>query len=207
MKKVLWMALAMSVAGAASSMMAITEWMYNGADGEFVEFTNIGNTDINMAGYSFDDNSRVFGSMDLSAFGIVKAGESVIMTEVSEATFRASWGGLAGVKVIGGNVNNLGRSDEINIYDGSTLVDRLTYNDQAGNGPRTAEISGNIALADVANDNATNATLSFLGDSYGSWTGANFGIANPGKYAPVPEPATLIGLGLAAAALAKRRRK
>ena len=28
------------------------------------------------------------------------------------------------------NTNNLGRDDEINIFNGATLVDRLTYGDQ-----------------------------------------------------------------------------
>jgi predicted extracellular nuclease len=189
-------------------MMAITEWMYNGADGEFVEFTNIGNTDIDMTGWSFDDNSRVPGSFSLSAFGIVKAGESVILAEDSEAIFRGKWGGLAGIKVIGGNTHNLGRNDEINIYDANSfLVDRLTYNDQTGNGPRTLEVSGNIALADVMSDTAHNATLSFVGDAYGSWLGKNGNPGNPGLYTPVPEPATMAALGLAVAALARRRKK
>jgi predicted extracellular nuclease len=58
-------------------------------------------------------------------------GESVIFTEATADAFRAAWNLSSGVKVIGGSVNNLGRSDEVNLYDASSaLVDRLTYNDQ-----------------------------------------------------------------------------
>ena len=38
------------VAGA----VVITEWMYQGANGEFVEFTNTGTTPVDLAGWSFD---------------------------------------------------------------------------------------------------------------------------------------------------------
>ena len=47
------------------------------------------------------------------------------------------------VKIADGNTNNLGRADEINIYDASNaLVDRLTYDDQNLGGPRTQGTSG-----------------------------------------------------------------
>lgn len=58
-------------------------------------------------------------------------GESVIFTEATADAFRAAWNLSSGVKVIGGSVNNLGRSDEVNLYDASSArVDRLTYNEQ-----------------------------------------------------------------------------
>src|SRR5690606_38235580 len=94
----------------ASAAMVITEWMYNGM--EFVEFTNTGSSDVDMTGWSFSDSDRGASSptVDLSGFGVVGAGKSVILSEVSEADFRAFWGGLAGVAVIGDNSRNLGRS-------------------------------------------------------------------------------------------------
>src|ERR1043165_5589718 len=118
----------------ANAQMRITEFMYNGNGaggiGEYVEFTNVGNTAIDMSGWSFDDNSRAPGSQSLTAFGIVHAGESVILTELSEGSFRTIWNLCTGVKVIGNNANNLGREDEINLYDASNnLVDRITYGD------------------------------------------------------------------------------
>ena len=51
------------------SQMRITEFMYSGASGEFVEFTNVGHVAINMTGWSFDDATRNPGAHDLSGFG------------------------------------------------------------------------------------------------------------------------------------------
>ena len=120
----------------ADAQIHITEWMYNGATpttniGEFVELTNMGLNSVDMTGWSFDDNSRTPGSQLLGSFGIVAGHESVILTDMTDTQFRSAWGLAASVKVIGNNSNNLGRSDEINIYDAANaLVDRLTYGDQ-----------------------------------------------------------------------------
>ena len=113
---------------AATAQMRITEWQYNGD--EFVELTNVGATPIDMNGWSFDDDSRTPGSVSLSALGIVAAGRSVILCEATAAAFATSWR-LTGVTIVGGSTANLGRNDEINLYDASqTLVDRLTFGDQ-----------------------------------------------------------------------------
>jgi len=209
--KALWIAILGSVvAGSAMAQIRITEWMYNGADGEFIEFTNVGNANVDMSGWSFDDSSRTAGSVNLSAFGIVAPGQSVILSEPTAATFRASWGGLSGVTIIGENSNNLGRNDEINIYDGSNnLIDRLTYNDQDSlvGGPQTSGKSGNIAFVNLGSNTASLAIASTVTDSFGSFTGTGGNIANPGKYTPVPEPATMAVLGLGIAGLARRKRK
>jgi hypothetical protein len=84
--------------------MVITEWEYNGAAagniGEFVEFTNTGNTPVDMSGYSFDDNTRTPGSQNLSAFGMVAPGESVLLTDNTEANFRANWSLAPSIRII-----------------------------------------------------------------------------------------------------------
>lgn len=184
----------------AAGNIQITEWMYNGS--EFIEFTNIGDAAVDFNGWSFDDNSRTAGSVSLTAFGVVAAGESVILSEVSAAAFRTTWGLSSAVKVIGGNTNNLGGSDEINIYDNAnTLIDRLTYTSS----PITAlNISGTpTSLAALASTTVTSGqwVLSSSGDAYGSITSTSGGyIANPGTFAlaSVPEPT---GLALTAAGL------
>ncbi len=169
--------------------MRITEWMYSGGNGEFVEFTNVGNTPIDMTGWSFDDNSRTPGSVDLSAFGTVQPGESVILTEATAADFRASWNLCAAVKVIGGlsGGNNLGRSDEINLYDAEGfLVDRLTYNDEGAapvNGPRTQNASAWATAAALGNNLANLWVLSSVGDAENSYASAHSAIGNPGRSA------------------------
>ncbi len=151
-----------------------------------------------MTGWSFDDNSRTPGSQDLSAFGTVDPGKSVLLTDDTVANFRTNWVLAATVKVIGGNTNNLGRADEINIYNGTTLVDRLTYDDQNNppGGPRTNGVSGNpISLSDLGINNATHWVLSTTTDRYGSYTSTLGEIGNPGVYVDaVPEPATIVVL-------------
>ncbi|HVP11421.1 MAG TPA: lamin tail domain-containing protein, partial [Phycisphaerae bacterium] len=48
---------------AGAGPMQITEWMYQGANGEFVEFTNTGSTPVDMTGWSYDDDSAVPGTI------------------------------------------------------------------------------------------------------------------------------------------------
>lgn len=203
----LWMVLGVVgvMAGPALAGIVISEWMYSGTDGEFIEFTNTGPEAIDMAGWSYDDDSRVAGTVDLSAFGVVSSGQSVLLTEVDAASFTAAWG-LSGVAIIGNNSANLGRNDEINIYDASgTLVDRLSYGDQTYSGTiRTQNASGNIPASDYEYAAPqTSWVLATVGDAYGSWASAGGDIASPGQ---VPEPATLALLAGGLALLARRRR-
>ncbi len=166
----------------AAPMMRITEWMYSGTNGEFIEFTNVGGSSIDMNGWSFDDDSETPGTVDLSGFGTVAAGESVILTEVPAADFRTSWGLPGTVPVIGDNIANLGRNDEINLFDASdSLVDRLAYGDQTFAGTiRTQNVSGNFPLAALGSNNPSLAALSSVGDSYASYASAGGDIGNPG---------------------------
>lgn len=190
----------------AAGVMRVTEWMYG--SGEFVEFTNVGDAAIDLTGWSFDDNSRTPGIISLSAFGVVAAGESVILAQNTASVFRSLWGLDASVKVIGGNVAAaLDRADEINLFDASnTLIDRLTFNDALIGGPRTSTLSANIALANLGLNRADLAIASFVGDDYGSYLSGLSTPGNPGLYSVIPEPgtATLVGLGLLG--LGSRRR-
>ncbi|RTL52747.1 MAG: PEP-CTERM sorting domain-containing protein [Rhodocyclaceae bacterium] len=212
----------LGTAHAATANVRITEWMYNGngtgSIGEFIELTNLGTTTVDFTGWSFDDNSRTAGSENLSGFGTVAAGESVIFTDQTAAAFRANWNLSASVKVLGGNLNNLGRSDEVNVYDGTgTLVDRLTYNDQGTGsvaGPRTTGVSGIPgSLAAVGANNASLWTLSAVGDGKGSYLSSLNEIGSPGytpfaSVAAVPEPEsyTMLMAGLGLIGVIARRR-
>jgi len=184
-----------AMANSASAGMLITEWMYLGNDGEYIEFTNTGPAPINMDGWSFDDASRTAGTVSLSAYGVVAVGESVILTEVaSAADFRTSWSLPASVKVIGGNAANLGRSDEINLYDNAmALIDRLTFGDQDISGTiRTQNRSGNPSSpAALGVNNVALWQLAVNGDAFGSHLGALGDLGSPGTYV-VPEPSSVV---------------
>ncbi len=162
----------------------ITEWMYDGAGGEWVELTNVGGAPVDMAGWAYDDDSASpAAGFDLSGFGVVEAGESVVFTESDATSFRTTWDLCAGVAVLGGYTNNLGRGDQINIFDGAdVLVDRLTYADNgAAGGPRTSGRSAWVSAEGLGADDATLWTLSTAGDAEGSVTSTGGAVGSPGR--------------------------
>ncbi len=171
------------VAGAAHAQMRITEYMYSGTGGEFIEFTNVGETAVDMTGWSYDDNSAVPGTVDLSAFGVVAPGASVILTETDATLFRTLWG-LAGTGVIGGNPANLGRNDQINLFDAvGVLVDRLTYGDETFPGSiRTQGASGWVCAQALGADDPYGWILSTVGDQQGSYASSAGDVGNPGTF-------------------------
>lgn len=190
---------------AASADVVISEWMYSGTDGEFIEFTNTGPNAVDMAGWSFDDDSENPGTVDLSALGVVGPGQSVILTEVAATDFATAWG-LSGVGIVGGNAANLSRNDEINLYDADdNLIDQLSFGDEDyPDTPRAKDKSCNIPASDYGEIEAqTDWTLATDGDSFGSWTSSGGDVASPGR---VPEPTTLVLLVIGGAALVRSRR-
>lgn len=198
-----------AIAGQSLGAIRITEWMYNGAGGtnrEYFEITNIGGAAIDLTGWSFDDNTRTAGSLSLSGLGVLAVGQSAIVCEQTEAAFRTAWGLSAAIKILGGNTQNLGRADEINIYDaGNNLIDRLTYDDQTLGGHRTQGISDNIKFAKLGLNDPASGVASVSGDSWGSTTSASGDVGNPGTYVDIPAPGAL-SLAITGAALLRRRR-
>ncbi|GAB3747218.1 hypothetical protein GCM10028817_04300 [Spirosoma pomorum] len=174
----------LSVNAAPAGQIRITEYMYNGTPGEYVELTNVGNAPVDLTGWSYDDNSRTAGSFSLSGFGVVQPGESVVFTESDASVFRTAWYLPTSVKVVGGSNQGLGRSDEINIYDATgTLVDRLTYNDQGIAGSvRTADVSGWVERANLGQNLAVSYKLSAVADAQNSYSATTGNLGNPGGY-------------------------
>lgn len=173
------------MAASAFGQMRITEYMYSGVDGEFVEFTNVGTQPIDMAGWSFDDDSDQPGAVGLSVFGIVRPGESVILTETPSAAFRTAWELCTEAKVIGGNTTNLGRNDQINLYDGNqNSIDRLTYGDEDFPGSfRAQAISAWVPATALGLDDVLQWVGSALGDGEGSMRSAGGDLGSPGRSA------------------------
>lgn len=212
MKCTVWLAMAATMLIAASRAEAavrITEWMYQGAAGEFIEFTNTGATPVDLTGWSYSDSARAPGSISLGELGTIAAGESFILAEPTAAAFRSAWNLSASLKIKGENAQNLGRGDEINIYDAANaLVDRLTYGDQVFTGSiRTQNRSGvPSSPAALGANNVMSWQLATAGDAFGSWTSPQGDQGSPGVYA-VPEPAALTLAGLAGLSLATLRRR
>jgi predicted extracellular nuclease len=201
------LALSLGLAASAQATVQITEFMYNGAGGaarEFVEFTNLGPGTVDMTNWSFDDSSRAPGSQSLGSFGTLAEGESAILCEPTADAFRTAWGLSASVKIVGGNTNNLSRSDEINLYDGTTLIDRLTYDDQTLGGTRTQGVSANPPMADPSNGVSGQWIASVNGDAYGSHLSTDSEIGNPGVWTPEPSSIALLMIG--GFVVARRRR-
>jgi hypothetical protein len=172
---------------AAPGQVVITEWMYNSATSgkpEFVEITNVGGAPVDMSTYSFDDSSRTPGSFPLSSLGSLVPGESALIVEGTAAAFRTEWGLGAGVKIAEGNTNNLGRDDEINIFDGTTLADRLTYGDDLAQFAGSIRTSGTSGVAPtcaaLGANNVGSWVFSQVGDASGAKTSASHDVASPG---------------------------
>jgi len=201
--------LSATLANIARADMRITEWAYSAGSGEYIEFTNTSNAPIDMTGWSFDDDSQLPGVFSLSAFGTVAPGESVVLTESPAADFRTSWSMAAEIKVVGGYTNNLGRNDEINLFNNANaLVDRLTFGDQTFAGTiRTQNASGNpITLAALGANDPSQWQLSVVGDAYGSYLSSFGDIGNPGigNYV-VPEPSAVVLMVLGGVSLVALR--
>ncbi|MCE5339841.1 MAG: lamin tail domain-containing protein [Planctomycetaceae bacterium] len=209
MKKLVSLLVLVLAVNSMATTIQITEWMYKGTNGEFVEFTNLGSTAIDMTGWSYSDSDAAAGDLDLSIFGIIAPGESVILTDADASAFRTAWGLSASVKILGSNTNsNLGRADEIHLYDASEAeIDLLIFSDAAGKGPRTENKSCTIPQADFASTTASSSwVLSSVGNN-GSWASTSGDIGNPGyNNYTIPEPATIFILSAATMILRFRKR-
>jgi len=193
---------ALAVAGAVLADIRITEYMYSGQNGEFIEITNLGCRAVDLAGWSYDDSARVPGAFAIGSIGILGPGESAVITESGDAAFRTAWDLSTAVKLVPelGRPygNNYGRNDTIVLYDASmTIVDRLDYGDQTFPGSiRTTSISGWAQAAGLGANDAYAWQLSVEGDEQGSYTSTVGTRGSPGAFILLGKPNGALGMVL-----------
>lgn len=157
-----------------SQPLQITEFMYSGNHGEFVEITNRSAQPIDLTGWVLKDDQIALPGFSLSAAGTLAPNETLVVTDAVAETFRAAWNLPAGAKILGelgvASGANYGRADVIHLYDsGGTLVDRLAYGDQAFPGTiRTQNTSGQAPCSALGQDMIASWVLSVVGDVHGS---------------------------------------
>ncbi len=129
----------------------------------------------------------------------------MILTEAPAADFATAWG-LSGVAIVGDLTANLGRNDQINLYDADdNLIDQLSFGDGDYPGTvRTQYVSCNIPATDYGyTEVQTNWVLATVGDAYGSWASTGADVGSPGIV--IPEPATLVLVAMGSLLIARRR--
>ena len=232
MKRGSWWAVVFRCAAvnSAGASIRITEFMSEGQgltgpgtganrQREFFELTNLGDTAVDISGWSYNDNNANDPLNFGDSFGLVAPHESIILTQMVPADFRSYWGLNASVRIYSfGNLSNLGNADTINIYNSATqnagtLVDSLAYtSDLRGSG-----ISRNRPYGGDGQSPNSAWVDSKVGDAFGSYLAPNpifppgveyIDLANPGVYA-VPEPSTIalgvVGVATLIAGVARRR--
>jgi hypothetical protein len=191
---------------------------------EFFELTNLGNAVANVATWSYNDNNVNDPFNWGASIGSIAAQESIVFTQMTEADFRNLWQLPAGVRILSyGGASNLGNADTINIYnsttqDATTLVDTLTYTADARGSGLSRNRLGDGGQLQYVNSSWVD---SISGDPYQSRfapTPVSFAapydnpanyrdLANPGVYTNVPEPAGVISVILALAAITLGRNR
>lgn len=209
----IWIAgivLCLSVAARANLM--ITEVMSSSshtntvANGDWWELYNSGASDIDLTGYSWDDNTATAGSADFNSVTILAGSFLIVCQETvgAEQAWRDVWGIAAGVSVINlGNTEfqNLGSTgDEVHLYS-PALVELASVVFGAATAGFSFEwdTAGNSQALSVSGENgAFQATPS---------GGGGPDVASPGTGQAIPEPATLLLFGLGSLVLTACRKK
>jgi hypothetical protein len=166
------------------SGVRITEYMYDGSSGEYVELTNTSAQPIDMAGWSLDDQSANVGVIPLDAAGVLAPGASLVVTDAAPAIFRARWG-LGNVPVVGSvTAAPLGRADAIHVFDPTgRLSDSLHYGDEVYPGTlRAKDVSGTVCAQGVGADDPYAWVRALVGDAQGSHTSTNGDVGSPGQW-------------------------
>ncbi len=155
-------------------------------DGEYLELTNVGDAAQDMTGW-YDDvaqGTSAANRLDLSGFGTIQPGESVIVTDLSAADFRNEWGLKSSVKVLTDKqgvtpaVTMNGGPDTITIGNATGVADTLSYvaGDLSAKGVAAFVNGGQLASTSLTSGWTKTA---LVGDSEGSWTSVSGSVGSP----------------------------
>ena len=206
--------IALCLGVAARADLVITEAMSSSvhtntaANADWWELFNSGASDVDLTGYSWDDNSVTPGSADFNGLTIAAGTYLIVCGETlgAEQAWRDVWGIAASVPVV-----NLGGTefqsfssagDEIHLYS-PALVELAAVTFGAATAGYSFEwdaTGASLGLSVIGENGAFQAT-----SSGGGVSGPDVG--SPGAGAAIPEPATAALLALGAAALLRRRRR
>jgi hypothetical protein len=129
--------------------------------------------------------------------GTLAPGESGLIVESTADAFRAEWGLDGAAKIAARNTNNLGRDDEVNIFNGAALADRLTYGDDFAfpGSIRTQGVSGVPTTCVPLGANDVRAWVrSAVGDGRGTTLSVHGDTGSPGTTTlGACGPVTIIG--------------
>ena len=198
---------------AAPADVVITEVAYGGnaaysgdsGDGEYVELTNVGGFAQDVAGWFYDSSSATVittpsptAGLSLATLAdtsgtntVVAPGESVVITDLAPADFRAEWGVKSSVKVINDGAFTLKKSGSVYLSNGTTVLDQISYN-LSGPGKGVSAWLSSANLADqqtvagstfsfaAATGTSNGWTVSTADDSEGSWKSVGGSVGSPG---------------------------
>jgi plastocyanin len=171
--------------------LAITEVMVSSnasspIDGDWFELTNYGTTDIDLDGFSWDDDSRTAGRHEVNTSYTIQAGESVIFIDglvANETAWLTSWRQAAtGLRVISEDefapIGFSGLSsggDEVNFYDDlGQVVSAVVW--------ASSDVSAGTSI-----EFDTTGTLvgNSVSGSNGAYTSNDGEVGSPGNTAPI----------------------
>lgn len=195
----------LALTGVASADIRITEVMSSsgaGGTNDWFEVTNFSNSVVSLAGWRMDDSSfNVANSVELFGVSSIGAGESIVFIEntgvgaTTVADFKTFWFGAnapSGFQVGFYNGSGAGVSfgsggDGVALFDGPGGVEqfRVTFG---------AATTGSSFDNHLGNSGSIS-TVSTVGVN-GAFLSAN-GLGNIGSPSAVPEPASMLLLGVA----------